>query len=84
MQATLNTLTGRETIRLEELSQDPLSKIMDGMQTGDVTARTALALAYIVRVRSNPDLTWDEHLDDDVEVSFTALDDIEDTDEGKA
>ena len=88
----LNSLTGRETILFEQITGKSVFSLQGkGIDPDDIDPdnpdpalieeagldmTTMLAFAFIVKHRTEPDLDWDEFLDQDLTVSLAGIDDL--------
>lgn len=73
---SLDTLTGREAIELEDLTGEPLGTLIAAWENDNMGAKSLLAVIYIIRKRAEPDLTFDEVLDEDLDVTLAVLGDV--------
>jgi len=74
---TLDSLTGREAIELEDLTGEPLGVLIDAWENDRMSIKSLLAVVFITRKRTEPGLTYDAVLDEDLDVAMAGLVDLE-------
>lgn len=76
----IGKLSGLELIAFEEATGVKFLVATAEIAAGEPSAKVLLGLAWLWRRRDLPELSWDEHVGDDSEVSLVAV--VEDEVEG--